>query len=556
MDGLRLDTSLLSSSYELRDFTVENHVMDAQILPLLRSGIPSVDLDATTLDSISTRIQLLDTERLPREKDMSTIQSLLNRLQLEHDRTVVDISRQKSIFSPFRRLPCDILLHIFRLAVNNSTALCLTSPPFIFRSVCYTWRTLVLSSSSLWSNVRIEITEYPSRSTSVHALETHLPLSTTLSLAGNCPLNMNIHGCGYTSEAQVLIAEYIAPTSHRWKSLYLNINDIEGIQRLADISGRLPVLESLDLVQYQTLMRQPFDKHLPKLFYSVPLLSTARIVGNFFRELSLPLHQLTTLYLNIDEHGIPESSLFNHCIEKGTSLVSFTFHYKLAGAQRLSEPVPEMIRPTIRRLSLGSHLPSGLKYCVFQGMEELVLFQLNEWEPKPVVPSHELTAISDLLKRSKIRLRYLAMYRPIHLSSLNNIAMTSITDLLITVNGETFNPIMRRLAEPSCLPGLQRLSLRNRLSVFFMFKDDSILTMVVSRGQLGLRSLSLVIPPSQSLTSSLLCSLSGWSTNLLQVYKQKGSGMDVTFSIFEKDVFADDDAVNEIIGRLTSGSER
>ncbi len=330
--------------------------MDAQILPLLRSGIPSVDLDATTLDSISTRIQLLDTERLSREKDMSTIQSLLNRLQLEHDRTVVDISRQKSIFSPFRRLPCDILLHIFRLAVNNSTALCLTSPPFIFRSVCYTWRTLVLSSPSLWSNVNININKYPSRFTSKHALETHLLLSTTRSLAGNCPLNMKIHDCGHTLKAQMFMAESIAPTSDRWKSLYLNV---EGIQGLADISGRLPVLESLDLVQYQRVIRRPFDEHLSKLFYRVPLLSTARIVGSFFRRLSLPLHQLTTLYLDVHEEDVPESSLFNHCIAQGTSLVSFTFYYDLAGVQRLSEPVPEMIQPTIRRLSLGSISSDG-----------------------------------------------------------------------------------------------------------------------------------------------------------------------------------------------------
>ncbi|SJL14753.1 uncharacterized protein ARMOST_18221 [Armillaria ostoyae] len=349
--------------------------MDADILPLLRSGISSVDLDVTALDSISTRIQLLDTERLSRQKEISMIQSLLHHLQLEHDRTIVDIGRQKSIFSPFRRLPCDILLHIFHLAVNNSTALCLSAPPFIFRSVCYTWRALVLSSLSLWSNVNIEISEYPSRSTSVHALETRLPLSTTLSLAGNCPLNMELHGYGHTPEAQVFIAESIAPTSDRWKSLYLNIRDIEGIQSLADISGRLPILENLELIQHQRMIRKPFDEHLPKLFCRVPLLSTARIVGSFFRELSLPLHQLTTLYLNIYEQDVPESSLFNHCIEQGTSLVSFTFYYKFAGARRLSEPVPEMTQQTIRRLELGSHVPSGLKHCVFQGMEVLVLHQ-------------------------------------------------------------------------------------------------------------------------------------------------------------------------------------
>ncbi|PBK61391.1 hypothetical protein ARMSODRAFT_1025710 [Armillaria solidipes] len=303
------------------------------------------------------------------------------------------------------------------------------------------------------------------------------------------------------------------------------------------------------------MIRKPFDEHLPKLFCRVPLLSTARIVGSFFRELSLPLHQLTTLYLNIYEQDVPESSSFNHCIEQGTSLVSFTFYYKLAGARQLSEPVPEMTQQTIRRLELGSHLPSGLKYCVFQGMEELVLFQQNEWEPTPIVPSHQLMVISDLLNRSKIRLRSLAVYRPIHLLSLNDIVMTSLTNLFITVNGETLNPIIRRLADPSFLPGLRRLSLRNRLPVTFMFKDDSILTMAVLRGQLGLRSLSLVVPPSQSLTSPLLRAPSGWSTNLLHMYKQKGSGLDVTFSIYEKDVFADDDAVNEIIDRITGGSE-
>ncbi len=85
-------------------------------------------------------------------------------------------------------------------------------------------------------------------------------------------------------------------------------------------------------------------------------------------------------------------------------------------------------------------------------MEELVLFQPIEWGTTPIVPRHELKVIFDLLKRSKIRLRSLVVYRPIHLFSLGDLAMTSLTDLVITVNSETLNTIMRKLAEPSFLP--------------------------------------------------------------------------------------------------------
>ncbi len=52
-------------------------------------------------------------------------------LQQEYDHTVTDLRRKKSLLSPIRRLPSDILLHIFGLATDDGEY-CLSSPPFIF----------------------------------------------------------------------------------------------------------------------------------------------------------------------------------------------------------------------------------------------------------------------------------------------------------------------------------------------------------------------------------------------------------------------------------------
>ncbi|KAK0429889.1 hypothetical protein EV421DRAFT_1660519, partial [Armillaria borealis] len=54
----------------------------------------------------------------------------------------------QSLFAPIRRLPLDVLLHIFQLLPVDTVNL--NSTPWILGNICYSWRSLYLSFPMLW----------------------------------------------------------------------------------------------------------------------------------------------------------------------------------------------------------------------------------------------------------------------------------------------------------------------------------------------------------------------------------------------------------------------
>ncbi|SJL14755.1 uncharacterized protein ARMOST_18223 [Armillaria ostoyae] len=546
--------SLFSHHYERFDYTIQPHTIDADTLLLLRTGASSLDLDPSVIDSINTQIHFLDIEAQSRAKELAEIQSVLQRLQQEYNHTVTDLHRKKSLLSPIRRLPSDILLHIFGLATDDDGEHCLSSPPFIFRSVCYTWRALVLSSPTLFSNVDIIISKHSHGKYNTYNPKQHNAICTALALSGGCPLNISIKGSSATKEAWEFIAECVAPTSNRWKYFHLSVQDAEIIVSLSKILGCLPLLESLDFTFYNPRPIKHFDEALSSIFCSAPLLHTVRISGNVFSELSLPLHQLTNLDLDLMCCRNSGRYSFYDCIAQGTKLESFTFLDTYSDTL----PLPEITRPNIRQLSLGYTIPSSLKYCAFTEMEQLTLFPYSEeWASAPIVTTDQLTVLSEFLKRSANRLRSFTAYKPIPFPAFNDIAIetfTSLTDLATTVNKETLTETIQRLADPSFIPCLRHLSLHTRLPVISLFRDDSLRLMAVSRHNLGLQSLTVSVPNPTSLRSLEPPAIFHWSSHLLRVYKLKETGLAVKFLLSGRDYFVDPDAVDELTTRLNTWS--
>ncbi|KAG7443803.1 uncharacterized protein BT62DRAFT_315543 [Guyanagaster necrorhizus] len=83
----------LSSSprLEMVNYEIKPHTTDVDLLPLLRAGFSSLDLDSSMINSTNTRIQRLDIEVQSRQKEIASIQSVLQRLQEECDHTVTDL---------------------------------------------------------------------------------------------------------------------------------------------------------------------------------------------------------------------------------------------------------------------------------------------------------------------------------------------------------------------------------------------------------------------------------------------------------------------------------
>ncbi|KAF9266661.1 hypothetical protein L218DRAFT_857509, partial [Marasmius fiardii PR-910] len=99
------------------------------------------------------------------EVDLRTYQAEINRLQAmvillkgRRDDLQGAITRYRSLLSPIRRMPPEILTHIFSFCCETNTIEPENPPTAISLSkVCGRWRQLVLASPRLWSSLTLKL---------------------------------------------------------------------------------------------------------------------------------------------------------------------------------------------------------------------------------------------------------------------------------------------------------------------------------------------------------------------------------------------------------------
>jgi hypothetical protein len=135
---------------------------------VLKDGIIALDTAVKRqLDRTQERItpitqQLYNTESL-RDQMLGTISSFSS--MIEHARQSIK-AKKGGILHPIRRLPVEILLHIFEDCVNDEISEHHRNPPSIFRvpstmalrlaSVCSRWRDTMLRTPYLWRHLRLQ----------------------------------------------------------------------------------------------------------------------------------------------------------------------------------------------------------------------------------------------------------------------------------------------------------------------------------------------------------------------------------------------------------------
>ncbi|KAF8909937.1 hypothetical protein CPB85DRAFT_698894 [Mucidula mucida] len=142
-------------------------------------------------------------------------------------------------------LPTEIVLDIFEILCQHPrNSLDTQSPPWILGRVCSSWRTLVLSTSSLWSSLIVTPPDSPAQST-VDALREHLHRSR------DHPLRIGVSIRGVQDRAVLRnILDLLVQHSRRWKVMemnlttdgYLSVTDTE-LDLKSRVRGRLPLLE-------------------------------------------------------------------------------------------------------------------------------------------------------------------------------------------------------------------------------------------------------------------------------------------------------------------------
>ncbi|KAF8891936.1 hypothetical protein CPB84DRAFT_1368311 [Gymnopilus junonius] len=87
----------------------------------------------------------------------------LEELQKERDGIQQSMEKYNTILSPIRRIPPDILEHIFYLCfpTNHNPVMSVTEAPLILIRICRLWRSTALSSHGLWAKLHVALPPYP-----------------------------------------------------------------------------------------------------------------------------------------------------------------------------------------------------------------------------------------------------------------------------------------------------------------------------------------------------------------------------------------------------------
>ncbi|KAJ3719176.1 hypothetical protein C8R42DRAFT_673067 [Lentinula raphanica] len=193
---------------------------------------------------------------LPRlDTRIASVRALLLQLEATRKSLASAISSYEQPLNPIRRLPSDILQHIFFYGVGHDKpferdfptsphSLDLRYPPWTYGRVCHQWKSVVCEMPSLWTRVNLPLDKFPK------SLAKQMPLAQTLLSIYLCrskglPLTVFIRIPNSFSMASAAgFFDLVFSHSWRWTSLFLGSG--KGLSEIKAISeDSFPSLEEI-----------------------------------------------------------------------------------------------------------------------------------------------------------------------------------------------------------------------------------------------------------------------------------------------------------------------
>ncbi|KAJ7039856.1 hypothetical protein C8F04DRAFT_1085107 [Mycena alexandri] len=245
------------------------------------------------------------------ESNIRLLTSLIHGLTCALDEERRTLARLWFMILPVGKLPTEVLLHIFALAVESeptNLAGIRERPPFgpnhpvwqalRLSQVCSSWRQMVIHSPKLWAagvvDVRLDTMGKHPRKTYLALLQTLIDRSSPLPIA--ISVNHTFDGSRPSIGA---ITQIVAPTTSRWKALKINDTAFTAFKETSP--GPFTALEHLDLEYAASSQTSPID-----LFFLCPRLRRLTVVpqGYYYMSrrkehdvLRMPWPQITHLEL-------------------------------------------------------------------------------------------------------------------------------------------------------------------------------------------------------------------------------------------------------------------
>ncbi|KAL0570987.1 hypothetical protein V5O48_010972 [Marasmius crinis-equi] len=235
------ENSSFSPPNILHSFCTSNKPPSPDELGSLRAGYETISRSESTLDS-----------------EISRLEASLADLKEKKQKTGELLAVYRSVFSPLRQYPNEILGQIFGLCVEESerdyayhdaeesrsskyfsltidTGKC----PWVLGQVCRRWRGIALSLPDLWTRINVDGGALPPE-----IVEDHVErrVSMALERARDRPLSVSLS----QDSCRERVFSMVCSRSSQWKDAYIFVG-ISGLKMLTPCRGSFPMLSTLYL---------------------------------------------------------------------------------------------------------------------------------------------------------------------------------------------------------------------------------------------------------------------------------------------------------------------
>ncbi|KAL0570048.1 hypothetical protein V5O48_011919 [Marasmius crinis-equi] len=325
---------------------------------------------------------LLDAEKEMRECDveMNKLKTRMHMLENKKKGLRKAVEKCRSLLAPIHRLPTEILAHIFSMACDKTIWVSCSAPRVVkLSTVCGRWRELALSTTSLWSALRIDFSFWAGRFPDLERL-----IRIFMDRSGGSRLRLELD---FTTLEEVeaclsSIISLLVRNCARWQTVSLELDDFDPFVGL-DLDGL--VFSALQDLQIHIEWEAPLPPIFNCLFKNTPLLRSLDInCLEFFadEEFNLPRHQvevLTIRYgtsdrvltflssfphlkaLTLTRTGIATNHYDGHYLSSTVKTLTFTWDDQT----EVDTTLPRLTLPELASLTMSGNFASSGRWPVW-----------------------------------------------------------------------------------------------------------------------------------------------------------------------------------------------
>ncbi|KAG7089958.1 hypothetical protein E1B28_011583 [Marasmius oreades] len=390
---------------------------------------------STEASLLSEWIEEAESEHGRYTGEIDRLRSIMKKLERERAYLQRYIDEYRTLLSPIRKLPPEILTEIFSLHCQAPSWLRrpVIAPPMIIAQTCSFWRQLALDTPLLWASFHVTLSPFPGN---IQLLSTYLHRSKDL------PLTVELD---YREPNDCLVLKTLLEHSWRWKRFLLY-----GADRLSSIESPLilPLLKSLELSTITSSRVTSIFKNA----LALKRLTLDNVSVHTIELETLPCSRLTSV--TVRRLSVSDAlHVLHNCpnVEKVT-ISTRNFTHWLHGAVHFDQPVR---LSSLTTLTFTTELFCPLfRNLITPSLTTLTVAAPTEPYDMEVWPQSEFVAF---LQRSACPLRYLSLVN-IELSDADLLSIFQHTPLLTHLSvkenprpdlpGLITNRVLRRLTFP------------------------------------------------------------------------------------------------------------